>query len=381
MQPDDLTEDASGGLRSVGERAWAFVPAPLPPPGYLTPRVASILAEAERALGALGGLGRNMANPHLLIRPFLRREAVLSSRIEGTRSEDQDLLLFEIEPTTPPEADVEEVANYVKAMEHGLRRAPDLPISKRLIRELHERLMSGVRGEDRAPGEFRRVNVWLGGTSLEDARYVPPPPGELLPALEAWERFLNEDRDVPTLVRIAMGHYQFEAIHPFLDGNGRVGRLLITLALCVEQILPQPLLYPSAYFERNREAYYDHLLAVSTKGQWGEWLCFFLEGLRTQAVDAQERIARLQQLLADYRARFQTARSSALTLKLIDALFETPMIDFHRAKAALGAKDPTVYKHINALVDSGILAEITGKERNRIWLAREILAAIRDPLE
>ena len=255
----------------------AFVPAPLPPVAW-DGTLAAALSRADLAIGRLAGEGRRFPNPHLFIRSFLRREAVLSSRIEGTRTSLGQLLAAEAgAPGGPDPADLREVGNYVAAMEYGLDRLETLPLSLRLIREMHERLMLGVRGDMATPGEFRRSQNWIGppGCGLNDATYVPPPPDAMAGCLDALERFLH-DEDLPPLVHAALAHAQFEAIHPFLDGNGRVGRLLIALLLAERGILPSPLLYLSAYFEATREEYYAHLLAVTEAGAWESWLTYFL---------------------------------------------------------------------------------------------------------
>src|SRR5208337_3753079 len=268
---------------------WAFVPNPLPPELDLSWALVGELSTADWALAELAGVGSTLPNPHLLIGPFVRREAVLSSRIEGTQASLSDLFFFEAAPTQHREPyDVREVANYVDALEYGLKRIETLPFSIRLIRELHEHLMAEVRGGDRAAGEFRRQQNWIGpeGCKIDDATYIPPPPLELISALGALEGFANSSSNLPPLIRFALLHYQFEAIHPFLDGNGRIGRLLITLKLGSEGLLAQPLLYLSAFFEKHRNQYYRLLLAVTTHGEWGEWIRFFIHGVADQSRDA-----------------------------------------------------------------------------------------------
>ncbi|WP_287418153.1 Fic/DOC family N-terminal domain-containing protein, partial [Oceanithermus sp.] len=277
MDSEDFTPAAPGRLVGIGPGLWAFAPDPLPPKLEWTSELVRALAEAERALGELAGLGRTLPNPYLFTQPFLRREAVLSSRIEGTQASLADLYAFEAQPAlfALPEQrnDVLEVRNYVRALEHGLARLRELPLCLRLLREMHAILLEGARGQNRAPGEFRRVQNWIGGSgSIEDAVYVPPPPGEILSALDALEKYLNGESPYPALVDVALVHYQFEAIHPFLDGNGRIGRLLITLMLIERGLLHEPLLYLSAYFERQREHYYRLLLEVSQKGAWEAWV-------------------------------------------------------------------------------------------------------------
>ena len=285
----EITKDAPGRLVKNPQGGWVFLPNPLPPEIDLGWPLVTALSAADRALAELAGVGGTLPNPHLLIGPFVRREAVLSSRIEGTQASLSDLFFFEAAPQQHrgPE-DVREVANYVNALEYGLKRIETLPISSRLIRELHGHLMAEVRGGERAPGELRRVQNWIGpeGCSLDEATYVPPPPQELPGALGALEEFIHGPSDLPPLIRFALVHYQFEAIHPFLDGNGRIGRLLITLGLGSEGLLPHPLLYLSDFFEKNRKEYYRLLLAVTTHGRWEPWIRFFLRGVADQSRDA-----------------------------------------------------------------------------------------------
>ena len=270
----------------------AYVPAPLPPPLAWDGDLIAALSDADRTVGALAGEGRRLPNPSLVIRPFVRREAVLSCRIEGTQATLGEVMIAEAAATYHAGADdVEEVGNYVTALEYGLRRLEALPLSLRLVRELHERLMRGVRGDIAAPGEFRRTQNWIGrpGCTLNDASFVPPPPAELMSCLGAWEGYLHDDA-LPPLVHAALTHAQFEAIHPFLDGNGRVGRLLITLLLVERDVLPAPLLYLSAYFEATRDEYYARLMGVTEQGEWEEWLTYFLRGVALQSQDALNRI-------------------------------------------------------------------------------------------
>jgi len=266
VQAAEFINGKSGQLVQTSRGYLAYVPNPLEPKIELTLSIVKELSAADRALSELAGIARTLPDPHILIGPFLRREAVLSSRIEGTQASYSDLLFFEAARLREKEVpDVREVSNYVKAAEYGLARLSTLPISLRLIREMHQRLMTGVRGEIQTPGEFRRSQNWIGpaGCTLSDATYVPPPVEEMENALDGFEKYLHAPSEMPALIRLALIHYQFESIHPFLDGNGRVGRLLVTLLLCAEKLLPQPLLYLSAYFERYRDDYYQHLLAAS----------------------------------------------------------------------------------------------------------------------
>ena len=299
MDTESFRNSPAGRVVHAAGEYWAFVPNPLPPKLAWTSELVVTLSEADRALGELAGLGRSLPNPHLLIRPFVRREAVLSSRIEGTQSTLFDLYAYEAVQLSmfKPPPDVREVYNYVRALEHGMARLPTLPLSLRLIREIHAHLMEGVRGEHQTPGEFRRSQNWIGppGCTLTDARFVPPPVPEMQESLHALETFLHASPTLPPLMRLGLIHYQFEAIHPFLDGNGRVGRLLITLLLCAWDLLSEPLLYLSAYFDAHRQDYYDLLLRVSQHGAWEDWLTFFLRGIATQAQDSVARAGRLQE--------------------------------------------------------------------------------------
>lgn len=386
MQPTDFTDDSWGKVIRAPGGYWAFVPRALPPEVDLTWHLAARLSEADRALSELAGTARNLPNPHLLISPFLRREAVLSSRIEGTQTSLSDLVLFEAAGDVAPSAgrvpaDVREVANYVRALEVGLARLGEIPLSLRLVRELHGVLMHGAPGADRTPGEFRRSQNWIGppGCTLEEAAFVPPPVPEMREALGAFERFLHAESPLPPLVRLALVHCQFEAIHPFLDGNGRVGRLLITLLLVHERLLLQPLLYLSAFFERHRQEYYRLLLGVSQRGCWEEWVEFFLAGVADQSRDGIWRAGRMLDLWRSYRTRIATARSSALLLRLVDSLFETPGLTARTAATLLGVTRRSATLNIQKLVEAGMLEEVTGRQRYRVFQAREIVELLTAP--
>jgi len=379
MQPTDFTENKPGRVIKSPQDYWAFIPNPLPPSLPLTWDLVRQNSEADRALSELGGVARTLPNPHLLIGPFIRREAVLSSMIEGTIASLSDLLCFEAGGSgIPKPPDVREVANYVNALEHGLARLNELPVSLRLMREMHERLMKGVRGEHMTPGEFRRSQNWIGAPrcSLNDAVFVPPPVVEMNEALGELEKYLHAPSDLPPLIRLALIHYQFEAIHPFLDGNGRIGRLLITLLLCVEGLLRQPLLYLSAYFERYRQDYYDLLLAVSRAGRWQDWVMYFLRGVAEQSRDAVKRSNRLLDLRQEYRRKLQAARSSALLLHLVDELFSYPAITISMAAKRLQVTPRAAQLNVDRLIDQDILKEATGRKRNRVFIAPGIMSVI-----
>jgi Fic family protein len=379
MDPSEFTTDAPGQLVKTVEGIWAFVPSPLPPRFEIGPATISRLSAADFALGQLKGVGQTLPNAQLLIAPFLRREAVLSSRIEGTIASLDQLVLFEVEPSRDSQnPDVGEVANYVSAMRYGLARLEELPVSLRLIRELHEKLLTGVRGQDKRPGEFRQTQNAIGqqGRPLEEARYIPPPVAQMTQALSEFELFLHESTELPFLIKLALVHYQFEAIHPFSDGNGRIGRLLLSLLLCEKGYLPQPMLYLSGFLEKHRDRYIDSLLRVSQTGDWAGWVDFFLEGVAEQSADAVEKSGLLLKLREQYREKAQTARASALPLLLIDELFQAPALNITMARRVLDVTAVSAQRSVDRLVDLGILEEVTGQQRNRIYLARDILSIV-----
>ncbi len=390
MDPKEFEGSTSGKVIQVGlgdAAYWAFVPHPLPPRLPADWELTSALSAADRALSELAGLGRTMPNPHLLIGPFVRREAVLSSRIEGTRADIADLYAYEAGQlplpgmeASVPESDVREVLNYVNALEYGLKRLETLPVSLRLIRELHEKLMAGVRGEHATPGEFRRTQNWIGppGCTLNEATFVPPPPADMHEALDALEKYLHREDVYPPLLRLGLVHYQFEAIHPFVDGNGRIGRLLLSLLLVQWDLLPLPLLYLSAYFHRHRQAYYERLLRVSERGAWRDWLLYFLRGVAEQAKDALTRARRLQDLQVSWRSRLTQARTSALALRLADGLFTTPILTIPQAQRMLNVTYPSAQKNVERLVQAGILRLISEGSYSRTYAAQEILDVIHE---
>lgn len=358
---------------------WAFMPPPLPPDIEMHVDLARRLSSADHALGLLAGAAQTLPNPHLLSRTLLRREAVLSSRIEGTQASLSDLVLFEAEAdTTSDRSDVGEVYNYVQAVGHVLDPNRRLPLSVSLLREAHAILLTGVRGGYATPGEFRRSQNWIGppGCTLGDATYVPPPPERLWDCLDPFEKHLHADQPLPPLLALAGLHYQFEAIHPFIDGNGRVGRLLVVLLLSDWGLLPDPLLDLSAYLEPRRDEYYARLLAVSTDGDWHGWLRFFLTAVERQATDAVARAQRLQTLRDAYRASFATARSSALLGVLTDTLFERPALTIPHAAKLLDVTHRTARLNIGKLVDAGILLEVGQRARNKLFLATGVLRAV-----
>lgn len=388
MKIDQFQPNAPGILVPTSGGAHAFAPNPLPKRMILDNSTIHLLARAENALGRLAGTTAREINPFLIGSPMLHREAILSSRIEGTITTPEQLVLIQAE-TKPGkrsliDEDAQEVLNYVQAMMHGLSRLPALPICLRLIREVHEHLMSGVRGGRERPGEFRTDQNWIRSRiddSIVNARFVPPPIPEMTKALADFESYLNPPEATehdPTLVRLALIHYQFEAIHPFRDGNGRVGRLLIPLLLCSQGHLHSPILYLSAYFEKNRDLYVDLLLHVSQTGEWTPWLDFFLRGVLESAEEGTQQAIDLLALRQDYHRRFQTGHSSALLIRLIDRLFESPSTTITAAAELLGVSQQAASNNIKKLVQAGILTETTGRKKNQIFLAREIMNFMYD---
>ena len=385
MDPSQFTSEASGKLVVTTDEAYAFVPDPLPDSIELDARTVNLLARAENALGHLNGSTGRLVNPYLVGSPLLHREAILSSRIEGTITTPEELVLFEVGAPATRDAtrteDTREVRNYIQAMRHGLDRLRDLPICLRLIRELHRALLAGVRGDQEQPGEFRTVQNYICNRPtdpIQEARFVPPPVDDMHSALREFEAYLNSKNDLPLLVRLSLLHYQFEAIHPFRDGNGRVGRLLIPLLLCDRERLSQPLLYFSSYFERNREAYYDHLLSVSQNGNWSCWVRFFLRGVSECATEAIGAVEQLLDLRQRYHALFQSARSSALLMKLIDEFFQRPAISIGETAAVLKVTPASASYNLHKLVDAGIIVEWTGRTRDQVFVATKILAFMHD---
>ncbi|MGH7411898.1 MAG: Fic family protein [Candidatus Methylomirabilis sp.] len=358
----------------------AFLPDPPPPELAWPPNLVRALSDADRMIGRLAGEGRRLPNPHLLIRPFVRREAVLSSRIEGTQATLRELLAAEAGAAVERSpADLREVANYVVALEYGIKRLKKLPLSLRLVREVHGKLMAGVRGDYATPGEFRRSQNWIGppGSTLANAVYVPPPPTELMGCLGEWEKFLH-DQSLPPLVQIALAHYQFEAIHPFLDGNGRVGRLLVTLFLVEREILPPPLLYLSAFFEATRRDYYERLRGITERGEWSEWLQYFLNGVARQAEDALGRAERINGHLAEWRVAVAGV-SSKVPVAVVDQLAANPFLTVKGAAKRLGVAFTTAQRAVARLEQLEIVTEISQAKRDRVYCAKAILDILEEP--
>jgi Fic family protein len=383
MASTDKKARAGRAIRQA-EGYSAFIPAPLPPdpPLAFDSSLATVLAGAGTALGRLDGVAATLPNPELFVAMYVRREAVLSSQIEGTQSTLDDVLAFEIDSDhSRLPADIGEVVNYITAMNYGLKRLETLPLSLRLLREIHGKLMAGGRGSEKAPGEFRQTQNWIGAPRLAEATFTPPPPHEMRAALGNLERFLHDSDGLDPLIVCALAHAQFETIHPFLDGNGRVGRLLITFLLCHAEVLQRPVLYLSHYLKQHRATYYDRLMAIRYEGDWEGWLRFFLTGVATVAREAEQTARRIVELREQLRGAAQKADVSVNMLKLMDHLYEQPIINVKAAQEALGVSFPAAGRMINELQDNGILTEVTGGRRNRMFRFAPYLDLFEDVSE
>ncbi|MBE9139611.1 Fic family protein [Nodosilinea sp. LEGE 07088] len=363
----------------------AFIPKPLPPiPEIIMDQeMWNLLSQADRALGRLDGATDALPNPDLFVFMYVRKEAVLSSQIEGTQASLIDVLEFEsqaLEPDNPQ--DVTEVVNYISAINYGLERLQELPVSLRLIREIHQELMQGVRGAERDPGEFRRSQNWIGssGCSLTEATYVPPPPHEMTKSLNNLEDFLHSPQPMPTLIKVGLAHAQFETIHPFLDGNGRTGRLLITFLLCEQNILQRPLLYISYYFKKYRTEYYNHLQAIRDSGNWEGWLKFFLRGVYEVAQEAAATARKIVNLKEEHRQLLldEMGRRSGNAIALLESLYFRPIFNVEHAETITNLSYPNANTLIKDLIDIGLLEEITGQKRNRAFSYAPYLAVFQD---
>jgi len=361
----------------AGERYNAYIPKPLPPePPLDIESLYPLLDQANTALGRLDGMSIVLPNPSLFLYMYVRKEAVLSSQIEGTQSSLSDLLLFENEEAPgAPLDDVTEVSCYVSAMDYGLERLKEFPLSLRLIREIHEKLMSNARGGHKQPGEFRKSQNWIGGSRPGNAHFVPPPPEHLMECLDYFEKFLHDEKiKLPVLIKAALAHVQFETIHPFLDGNGRLGRLLITFILCTEGIIREPLLYLSLYLKTNRQAYYDHLQMVRETGDWEAWIRFFLNGVIETAHQATEAAQAIVRLFSTDRQHIeQSGKATAALLTIHNYLQTRPITTTAKLKEACNISLPTVLRNLATLETLGIVSEITGKERHKIFIYKEYL--------
>lgn len=380
MDIQKFKNSPAGRIVKTNRDYWAFLPHPLPPKIDYTRELANLLSDANLYLGNLNGIGNLLPNPDLLIIPYVRREAVLSSKIEGTQTSLSELFYFEAakkeeQKKEAKKTDVLEVINYVKATDYGIKRLRELPLCSRLIREMHRILMKEVRGQHMTPGEFRRSQNWIGpaGCALNEAIFVPPPIHEMNQALGDLEKFLHRRGDIPGLIQCALIHYQFETIHPFLDGNGRIGRLLIVLFLCERKYLTYPMLYLSAFFEKHRREYYDRLLSISQNGEWEEWIKFFLRAVVTEAKEAVNNSKEILNLLEAYRKRIQQKRISPYVVKLLDELFKNPYISIPRAAEKLKTSFHTAKAAVKKLETSKVLFEISDKRRGKIYCAKELL--------
>lgn len=376
----DIKESPSGKIIKAPTGYNAFVPNPLPPVFEWTDALVSTLSRADHILGKLSREGSQLPNPHLLMRPFITREAVLSSKIEGTQATLGEILADEAgaHVSRDPE-DLQEVRNYIVALDYGLKRLQQLPLSLRLVREIHEKLMQGVRGYHATPGEFRHTQNWIGapGCTLNTAKYVPPTPEELRECLSRFEKFLH-DRTLPPLIHIALCHYQFEAIHPFLDGNGRVGRLLITLLLIERKILPSPLLYLSAFFEATRDEYYKQLYNVSYKGSWHDWLSYFLNGVAIQSLDVLSRATRINNLIIDWQIKVG-GKTEGTIQDIVRNLAVNPYFTIKKIAENLNVAFTTAQRAIVKLEDLGIVSQISEGKRDRVYCATKILSVLEEP--
>ncbi len=358
----------------------AFIPYPLPPVIAWNNALINALSRADHLLGKLSREGSKLSNPHLLMRPLIAREAVLSSKIEGTQATLGEVLAHDagMDGRSHPH-DLQEIANYIVALDYGIERLKDFPLSLRLIREMHERLMQGVRGAHATPGEFRRTQNWIGfaGSTLSTATYVPPTPDELMNCLGTFEKFLH-DRTLPPLVHVALCHYQFEAIHPFLDGNGRIGRLLISLLLVERGALPGPLLYLSAFFEATRDEYYRQLFSLSAKGTWEDWLLYFLNGVAIQSLDVLSRAERINDLLVAWQIQVASAGQD-VAKNVVKLLAVNPYITAKKIAAELDVAFTTAQRAIAKLEAEGIVIQASEGKRDRVYCAKQILDILEEP--
>src|SRR3989344_5637266 len=376
----DFRESPSGKVIKAFTGYYSFVPNPLPPQFEWNTSLVNSLSRADHVLGMLSREGGELPNPRLLMRPFIAREAVLSSKIEGTQATLGEILANAagISVDRDPD-DLKEVQNYIIALDYGLKRLQDLPISLRLIKEIHEKLMQGARGAHATPGEFRRTQNWIGipGCTINTAKYVPPPPEELMECLSDFEKFLH-DETLPPLIHAALCHYQFEAIHPFLDGNGRIGRLLITLLLIKRKVLPSPLLYLSAFFEITREEYYKQLYHVSKFGTWHDWLCYFLNGIATQSADVLSRAERINALLDAWQIK-AGGKSDKNIESIVKHFAVNPYFTTKEIVKRLKVAFTTAQRIISKLEHLGIISQTSEGKRDRVYCATQILDILEEP--
>jgi Fic family protein len=363
----------------------AFIPAPLPPVDLeISLELQARVSRADQAVGRLDGLTRTLPDADLFLAMYVRREALLSSQIEGTDCTLDDVLAYELEPNTTEVSvlDVEEVVNYVAAINYGLARLSELPLSLRLIREIHERLLSNTRGAEKTPGEFRTTQNWIGphGASLAGATFVPPPPEEMRDAIGALEVFLHES-PLPVLITCGLAHAQFETVHPFLDGNGRMGRLLITLLLCEREVLARPVLYLSYFLKRHRDDYFSRLMAIRDEGRWEEWLAFFVDGVAVTALEAASSAQSVHELRERHRGALQAAGGAASDLVLLDAMYSQPLVNSKWVAKRLGVAPKTAINLLDRLEGAGVLREVTGKARNRVYRYDDYMKLFDEPVD
>ena len=382
--PADLVRAGKYVRQPTGYRA--FIPEPLPPkpPVCVDGDLQVLLSQADRALGRLDGSIQTLPHPDLFVYMYVRKEAVLSSQIEGTQSSLQDVLAAEARILAPDRPqDVDEVVNYVRAMNHGLARLPDFPVSTRLIREIHAELLRGARGSHLTPGDIRTSQNWIGpgGCTLNEATFVPPPPHEVAQHLSELERFLHADTHLPLLIKIGLAHAQFETIHPFLDGNGRVGRLLITFLLCEQHVLLKPVLYLSHYFKQHRQQYYEHLQAVRDAGTWEDWLSFFLRGVVEVSGQATETARRILNLREQHRLAIteNLGRAAANGYRALEHLYQHPIVSVKEVQELIGTTYPAANDLVAKFVASSILTEITGQARHRKFMYQSYINLFHDP--
>ncbi len=376
MDIEKFKNSKTGRILKTDRGFWTFVPNKLPPQIEYNKEIVLLLSGADRQLGNLAGVGALLPNPTLLITPYIKKESVLSSKIEGTQTSLSELFYFEASNRTEQQnSDVLEVVNYVKALSYGINRLSELPLSLRLIKEMHQELMFKVIGEHSTPGEFRHSQNWIGPPSctLNEAIYVPPPVNEMTDLLSDFENFLHDRETFPGLIQCAIMHYQFESIHPFLDGNGRIGRLLITLFLCERKYLEYPILYLSAYFNKYRDEYYNRLLAVSENSDWDGWIKFFLKAVEIQSKNAYDNSKSILELLNKYRSIVKQNRGSAYVLQLVDELFLNPFVTIPYVAKKLVTTYPTAKSAIEKLKSENILIEYNDKRRGKVYYAHELL--------
>jgi len=376
----NIQQSPSGKIITSLQGYHAFVPNRLPPQLEWGNDVVNSLSRADFLLGKLAREGSFLPNPHLLMRPFIAREAVLSSKIEGTQTTLGEVLAADAGAHVKQNTeDLREVQNYIRALDYGLMRLEELPLSLRLLREVHECLMKGVRGSDAAPGEFRKSQNWIGtpGCTLNTAKFVPPPPDYLMDCLGDFENFLH-DRQLPPLIHIALCHYQIEAIHPFADGNGRVGRLLVLLLLIEQKMLPSPLLYVSAFFEATRDEYYKQLYNVSARGAWNEWLLYFLNGIALQSEDVLSRAERINALLNQWQM-IVASWGSQVSVNMVHHFAVNPYFTTNKMAESLNIAYSTAQRSIQKLEAAGMIKKTNDNKRDKVYCATEILNILEEP--